>query len=180
MRRVLMLFCLLIVSLSSISQNTSNDVLNLERHHGKLRYLETNNKLDKVELQQLLDEEQFAIYEKARKQHVASIPLWTVTGVTTAASTFLLYLGVHGHVYYNNHPELFGCGTSGVPMFPFFYMFSAMGYGVSLLPAIPAIVLTKRSHKNLDNIVENYNRNSTDVTLNFEPTNDGIGLVLKF
>lgn len=182
MKKLLTLLSLLIVSLSSMSQNLSNDVLNLERHRGSLRYYGTDEKLDEVSLQQILDEEQFAIYEKARKQHVASIPLWTVTGVTTATSTFLLYLGVHGHIYYNNHPEEFGGQgrPGGTPMFPIFYMFSAIGYGVSLLLAIPAAVLTVRSHENLDNLVENYNGKSTYLTLNFGATNNGVGLVLKF
>lgn len=181
MKKLLILLSMLIVSLSSISQNLSNDVLNLERHRGSLRYYGTDEKLDEVGLQQILNEEQFAIYEKARKQHVASIPLWTVIGVTTAASTFLLYLAVRGHIYYNNHPEEFGDDVnSGVPMFPIFYMFSAIGYGVSLLPAIPATVLTICSHKNLDDVVEIYNAKLSEVTLNFGTTSNGVGLVLKF
>ena len=56
----------------------------------------------------------------------------------------------------------------------------AIGYGVSLLPAIPAAVLTIRSHKNLDNLVENHNGKSIDLTLSFGTTNNGVGLVLKF
>ena len=182
MKKILTLLFLLTVSLSSISQNLSNDVLNLERHRGSLRYYGTDEKLDEVSLQQILDEEQFAIYEKARKQHVASIPLWTVTGVTTAASTFLLYLGVHGHIYYNNHPEEFGGQgrPGGTPMYGVFYMFSAIGYGISLIPAIPATILTIQSHRNLDNIVDSYNANSNDASLNIGATSNGVGLVLKF
>ena len=182
MRKLLVLFSLLIVSLASISQSLPNDVLNLERYHGNLRYLGTDDKLDKVALEQILNEEQFAIYEKARKQNVVSIPLWTVTGITTAASTFFLYLGVHDHIYYNNHPEEFGGQgrPGGTPLFGVFYMFSAIGYGVSLIPAIPATILTIQNHRNLDNIVESYNANSNAVSLNFGTTSNGIGLVLKF
>ena len=181
MKRMLILFCLLIVSLSAISQSLSNDVLNLERHHGNLRYSGTDDKLDKVALEQILNEEQLAIYEKAKKQHVASIPLWAVTGVTATVSTFCLYTGIRDHIYYNNHPEEFGNDVnSGVPMFPIIYMFSAIGYGISLVPGIPATILTIQSHRNLDNIVESYNANANDVSLNFGATSNGIGLVLKF
>ena len=181
MKKSLIMFFLLIISLSSISQSLSNDVLNLERHHGNLRYSGTDDKLDKVALEQILNEEQFSIYEKAKKQHVASIPLWAVTGVTATVSTFCLYTGIRGHIYYNNHPEEFGNDVnSGVPMFPIIYMFSAIGYGISLVPGIPATILTIQSHRNLDNIVESYNANANDVSLNFGATSNGIGLVLKF
>ena len=79
MKKVLLSFCLLIISLSAISQNISNDVKMLERHYGNLRYSGVTEKLDEVALQQILNDEQFAMYEKARKQHGASIPLWCVT-----------------------------------------------------------------------------------------------------
>ena len=181
MKRILTLLFLLTVSLSAMSQNLSNDAMILERYHGNLRYYGTDEKLDKVALQQILDEEQFAIYEKSRKQHKVSTSLWIITGVTTVTSTLFLYEGIRDHIYYNNHPEEFGDDVnSGVPMFPIFYMFSAIGYGISLIPAIPATILTIQSHRNLDNVVENYNTKLTDVTLNFGATNNGLGLVLKF
>ena len=182
MKKILTLLFLLTVSLSSISQNLSNDVLNLERRHGNLRYSKTNEKIDMTSAEQIFNEEQFAVYEKAMRQHKVSIPLWCVTGTTAEVSTFLLYEGIRGHIYYNNHPEEFGGQgrPGGTPMYGVFYMFSAIGYGVSLLPAIPAAVLTIRSHKNLDNLVENYNGKSIDLTLSFGTTNNGVGLVLKF
>lgn len=182
MKKILILLSLYIVSLSSISQNISNDVLNLERHHCNLRYLGTDDKLDKVALEQILNEEQFSIYEKAKKQHVASIPLWAVTGVTATVSTFCLYTGIRGHIHYNNHPEEYGGQgrPGGTPMYGVFYMFSAIGYGISLVPGIPAAILTIQSHRNLDNIVEAYNANANDVSLNFGATSNGIRLVLKF
>ena len=182
MKKILTLLFLLTVSLSSISQNLSNDVLILERCHGNIRYLGTDDKLDKVALEQILDEEQFAIYKKARKQHKISTPLWIVTGATAGVSSFLLYEGIRGHIYYNNHPEKFGGQgrPGGTPMFPIFYMFSAIGYGISLIPAIPATILTIQSHRNLDNIVDGYNTNSNDASLNIGATSNGVGLVLKF
>ena len=182
MKRILTLLFLLTVSLSAMSQNLSNDAMILERYHGNLRYYRTDEKLDKVALQQILDEEQFAIYEKSRKQHKVSTSLWIITGVTTVTSTLFLYEGIRDHIYYNNHPEEFGGQgrPGGTPMFPIFYMFSAIGYGISLIPAIPAMILTIQSHRNLDNVVENYNTKLTDVTLNFGATNNGLGLVLKF
>ena len=182
MRKALALLFLLTVSLSAMSQNLSNDVLNLERHHSNLRYLGTDDKLDKVALEQILNEEQFSIYEKAKKQHVASIPLWAVTGVTATVSTFCLYTGIRGHIHYNNHPEEYGGQgrPGGTPMYGVFYMFSAIGYGISLVPGIPAAILTIQSHRNLDNVVESYNANSNAVSLNFGTTSNGVGLVLKF
>lgn len=183
MRKALTLLFLLTVSLSAMSQNLSNDVMILERYHGNLRYLGTDDKLDKVALEQILNEEQLAIYEKAKKQHVASIPLWAVTGVTATVSTFCLYTGIRGHIYYNHHPEEYGQNGSPViktNLYPIFYMFSAIGYGITLISGIPAAILTIQSHRNLDNIVESYNANANDVSLNFGTTSNGVGLVLKF
>lgn len=151
----------------------------LERHCGDLRYCGMKDNLDQEELRQLLDEESYAIYEKARKQHIASIPFWVVTGVTTTVSTLFLYGGIRGHIYYNNHPEKFGV-HGGTPVFGVFYVISAIGYGISLVPGIPATILTIQSHRNLGNIVESYNANSNDVSLNFGATSNGVGLVLKF
>ena len=65
-------------------------------------------------------------------------------------------------------------------MYGVFYIFSAIGYGISLIPAIPATILTIQSHRNLDNIVDSYNANSNDASLNFGATSNGVGLVLKF
>ena len=179
MKKVLLSFCLLIISLSAISQNICNDVKMLERHYGNLRYSGVTEKLDEVALQQILNDEQFAMYEKARKQHVASIPLWCVTGVTATVSTASLAVAISGHIYYNNHPEKFGsCG--GTSLYGVFYIFSAIGYGISLVPGIPATILTIQSHRNLDDVVESYNANSTEVTLSFGATDNGFGLVLKF
>ena len=182
MKKILTLLFLLIVSLSSISQNLSNDVLNLERRHGNLRYSKTNEKIDMTSAEQIFNEEQFAVYEKAMRQHKVSIPLWCVTGTTAGVSTFLLYEGIRGHIYYNNHPEEFGGQgrPGGTPMYGVFYIFSAIGYGISLIPAIPATILTIQSHRNLDNIVDSYNANSNDASLNFGATSNGVGLVLKF
>ena len=129
MRKALTLLFLLTVSLSAMSQNLSNDVMILERYHGNLRYLGTDDKLDKVALEQILNDEQFSIYEKAKKQHVASIPLWAVTGVTATVSTFCLYTGIRGHIYYNNHPEEYGQNGSPViktNLYPIFYMFQQL------------------------------------------------------
>ena len=179
MKKVFLSFCLLIISLSAISQNISDEVKMVERHHANLRYSGVTEKLDETALQQILNDEQFAMYEKARKQYVASIPLWCVTGVTAAVSTASLAVGISGHIYYNNHPEKFGsCGST--PLYGVFYIFSAIGYGISLVPGIPATILTIQSHRNLDDVVESYNSNSTEVSLNFGATNNGVGLVLKF
>ena len=76
-------------------------------------------------------------------------------------------------------------GSNGSPviktnLYPIFYMFSAIGYGITLIPGIPAAILTIQSHRNLDNIVESYNANANDVSLNFGTTSNGVGLVLKF
>lgn len=65
MKKVLLSFCLLIISLSAISQNISNDMKMLERHHANLRYSGVTEKLDEAALEQILNDEQFAIYEKA-------------------------------------------------------------------------------------------------------------------
>lgn len=183
MKRILIVVVMLTMSLSSISQNLSNDVNILERHCGGLRYCGMKDNLTQDDLKQLLDEESYAMYENVRKHHAASIPLWVVTGVTTTVSTLFLYGGVRGHIYFNNHPEEYGYNGSPIiktPLYQFFYIFSAIGYGMSLVTGIPATILTIQTHRNLDIIVENYNANSNAVSLNFKATSNGIGLVLKF
>ena len=65
-----------------------------------------------------------------------------------------------------------------------FYLVGLVVFGVYALvcppPVIPAAILTIQSHRNLDNIVEAYNANANDVSLNFGATSNGIRLVLKF
>ena len=50
----------------------------------------------------------------------------------------------------------------------------------AIMYAIPATILTISSHRNLNAAVDGYNQRSSDVTLNFGATNNGIGLTLNF
>jgi hypothetical protein len=46
--------------------------------------------------------------------------------------------------------------------------------------AIPSTILTISSHRKLNAVVDGYNQRSSDMTLNFGATNNGIGLTLNF
>ena len=77
----------------------------------------------------------------------------------------------------NNNSEEFSNGLA-------YAIFYAGGIVLSLSTvtfAIPSTILTICSNNNLNEVVENYNpKTSSDITLNFGATENGIGLMVKF
>jgi formate-dependent nitrite reductase membrane component NrfD len=63
------------------------------------------------------------------------------------------------------------------PVFPILFAISGITMGVSLVPMIPALVLTIDSHARLNRIARNYNHT---VSLFPHLSPNGIGLTLKF
>jgi len=141
-------------------------------HHHNLYDLSTEQKLDKLSLQQILDNENFTVYQQARCEHIASIPLWAVAGAGATVSLGFLLGGFIG--------DLTSSGTEGVgPASPFLCVVSGITMGAALIPAIPALVLTLDSKKKLENVAENHNK-SNRITFNVKPTPQGIGVFINF
>ena len=64
--------------------------------------------------------------------------------------------------------------------FTIFYVGGILLSLETMVFAIPSTILTICSNRNLNEVVENYNPKTSDITLNFGATNNGIGLTLKF
>lgn len=177
MKKILFIIGFLFVSLAASSQSLSNDVNTIEKRYGKIVNTETNKKIHKNDLKLMLDEESYSTYIRGRGQHIASIPLWCFTGSSAAlATTSFVMANKMKNATANNNSEEFSNGLG-------FAIFYAGGILLSLeavVFAIPSTILTICSNRNLNEVVENYNPNTSDITLNFGATNNGIGLTLNF
>jgi hypothetical protein len=143
-------------------------------HHHNLYDLSTEQKLDKLSLQQILDNENFTVYQQARCEHIASIPLWSLAGASAATSLTFLFVGLHADLTFEQNPDM-PTHSAG----PYFYAMSGITMGAALIPAIPALVLTLDSKKKLENVAENHNK-SNRITFNVKPTPQGIGVFINF
>lgn len=168
---VVLLVWLCAASASSFSQ-TQDFTDNIVRHCGNLYYAETGTKLDAYTLSQMLDNNQFDAYKQARREYIASIPLWTMAGAGATVSLGFLFGGLFGD------SNSSGTGEVG-PAGPYLFVVSGITMGVALLPGITALALTLDSHKKLNNVAENYNK-SNKVTLNVKPVPQGIGVFINF
>lgn len=176
MKKLLFIIGFLFVSLAASSQSLSNDIYTIEKRYGKIVNAETNKKIHKTELQLILDEESYDTYIKARRQHIASIPLWVLTGSGAALSATCFIAAYNINKSIVNESSDLGKGIS----FAFCYVGGIMFSISTVTFAIPSTILTICSNKNLNEVVENYNNSTSDITLNFGTTNNGIGLMLKF
>ena len=176
MKKLLFIIGFLFVSLAASSQTLSNNVNTIEKRYGKILNTETNKKIHKNDLKLLLDEESYRTYIRGRGQHIASIPLWYFTGSSAAlaSASFIMAYKINQTIAEE------GSNFSNSLGFAIYY---AGGIVLSLSAvtfAIPSTILTICSNKNLNEVVENYNPKTSDITLNFGATNNGIGLTLNF
>ena len=162
---------------------TPSETIKIKKKHGKIINVDTNEKLSAAELKQILDEESYGTYIKGRNQRIVSYPFWASSAVCAASSITLFTVGnriqndcINNHVHDNND-DFYCDNTAGT--IAFWLMGGVMAVG-TIIDAIPAIVLTICSNNNINNAVDGYNKNTTDVTLGFGATNNGIGLTLKF
>ena len=168
------LISLFFVMLFSMSFAQSS--VQLSSRQGHLWSTSGNEKLDRISVQQLLDSEHFTLYKQARREYVAAMPLWGLTGAGITSAVILASIGgyydntfVYDPVYHNTNVSFI------------FYIFSGFTAGVAILSSIPAIVLTVDSQKKLKRIVTEYNTSVNNVTLRFGCVNNGtIGLTLNF
>ena len=65
---------------------TSNENITIKKRNGSIVNVETNEKLSKLELKSMLDEESYDSYIKGRNRYIASIPFWVGTAVEGAGS----------------------------------------------------------------------------------------------
>ena len=161
---------LLFVGLIANSQDLSNNINSIEKRCGRLIDTQTNKKISKETLQLLLDEETFDTYKRARCQHIASIPLWTLSGISAGTSA---YFFIMSNQCYNSNSD------SALGFVVFTILGSAMAIG-AVTYAIPAALLTIYSNNNLNEVAKDYNRKHNNLNLSFGATNNGIGLVLEF
>lgn len=158
------------------SMSFAQSSVQLSSRHGHLWSMSGNEKLDRISVQQLLDSEHFTLYKQARREYVAAMPLWGLTG--TGITSAVIFASIGG--YYDNtfvyDPVYHNTNVSFI-----FYIFSGFTAGVAILSSIPAIVLTVDSQKKLKRIVTEYNTSVNNVTLRFGCVNNGtIGLTLNF
>lgn len=177
MKKLLFIIGFIFVSLAVSSQSLSNDVNTIEKRYGKIVNTKTNKKIHKNNLKLLLDEESYRTYIRGRGQHIASISLWCYTGSCAAlATTSFIMAHKTMNLPANNEYE----ESSKSMGFTIFYAGGILLSLETMVFAIPSTILTICSNRNLNEVVENYNPKTSDITLNFGATNNGIGLTLKF
>lgn len=157
---------------ANCQQTATSQPGSLVYHHHNLYDFSTEQKLNKLSLQQILDNDNFTVYQQARREHIASIPLWAVAGAGATVSIGFLLGGFIGDKV---STETEGVGPGG----PYLAIASGIIMGASLIPAIPALALTLDSKKKLENVAENYNK-SNKVTFNVKPTPQGVGVFMNF
>jgi ABC-type transport system involved in multi-copper enzyme maturation permease subunit len=142
------------------------------RHGGHLRYEGLSYNIDKQELSQILDENAFSQYKLARREHVAAIPLWVLSGAGLAAASTFVGFGIDADMsYYDPDSPVTSPG-------PYLYMVAGVFFGVTLVTFIPALVLTIDSHSKLNRIANGYNQHKVSLNPSVGPS--GIGLSIKF
>ncbi len=170
MKKLLFISILLFGTIcSSIAQQNSATIF---RHGGHLRYEGLSYNIDKQELSQILDENAFSQYKLARREHVAAIPLWVLSGAGLAAASTFVGFGIDADMsYYDPDSPVTSPG-------PYLYVVAGVLFGVTLLPFIPALVLTIDSHCKLNRIADGYNHHKVSLTPSVCPS--GIGLTFNF
>ena len=182
MKKSITLLTLLFITMFSFAQ-TSNENITIKKRNGRIVNVETNEKLSKLELKSMLDEESYDSYIKGRNRYIASIPFWVGTAVEGAGSiaSFAIANSLKNDCINNhNHADEWEGGAfcdNGNLAFWLIGGFMAVG---TVMYAIPATILTISSHRNLNAAVEGYNQKSSDVTLNLGATSNGFGLTLNF
>ena len=182
MKKSITLLTLLFIAMFSFGQN-SNENITIKKRNGRIINVETNEKLSKLELKSMLDEESYDSYIRGRNRYIASIPFWAATAIEGALSITYIAMGcdlkhdcINNHDHQNGNDEYCGVGKRTM----FYWAMGGFCVAGAIMYAIPATILTISSHQNINAAVEGYNQKSSDVTLNFGATNNGIGLTLNF
>ena len=153
----------------------------IERFHGGFKLAGTDERISKETLSQMFDENTFALYSKAHKEHVAANTLWGVSGTLLTVSVLSLGWGAYANYVWNHDSRLKDpYQPHGTPLHPIVIQFGCITLAAALLPAIPAWILTKDSHSKLDGIADTFNGRKSEVSLNVGFTPSGFGLVLNF
>ena len=169
-----MVLCILCVNTTAYTQSLK-EPNGLMRHQGSLFNTDNGMKMDAYQLSNLLDSHTFDIYRQARREYVASIPLWAMAGAGAATSLTFLFVGLHADMTFEQDPE-----TPTHSASPYYYAISGITMGAALLPFIPALVLTLDSHKKLDNVAATYEKKNNSMTFNIGPTQHGVSAFIRF
>ncbi|MBR4134865.1 MAG: hypothetical protein IKU03_00415 [Bacteroidales bacterium] len=139
---------------------SSSTPFRLEPYGGHFEYAGTNQEVDASTLQILLTPDQFRTYQRAHKEFIASIVLWSIAGASVLNALTCLSLSelLYGDIDFSN----IGIGVSA-------YCF--------VMSMIPAIVLTVDSQRKLHRVANAYNQN---LSLRIGGTPNGFGLTLNF
>ena len=186
MKKSITLLTLLFIAMFSFAQ-TSNENITIKKRNGRIINVETNEKLSKLELKSMLDEESYDSYIRGRNRYIASIPFWAATAIEGAFSITYIAMGydlkydcINNHDHQQekeNGHDVYCENWNGAVLYWAIGGFFAAG---ALMYAIPSTILTISSHRNLNAAVEGYNHKSSDVTLNLGATSNGFWLTLNF
>lgn len=152
----------------------------IERFHGGFKLAGTDERISKETLSQMFDENTFALYSKAHKEHVAAMSLWGVSGACITLSAISFGLGAYSKYAWDKTHKYMASEYGGTYMGFMYYWFGGITLAAAVLPAIPAWILTKDSHRKLDGIADTFNGRKSEVSLNIGFTPSGFGLVLNF
>lgn len=174
MKRFFVLGLLLLGIFCSRSEAQTADS-SIERWHGGFRYVESKKPLCKEDLNQMLDSKMLASYSKAHREHIASIPLWVASGIGVATSAGFAIAGAMDAM----NPAPTDADNPVMPAAPFFFAASGAVLAATMLPLVPAVILTIDSRKRLNQIAADYNGKCTS-TVKVGFVNQGIGFTLNF
>ena len=166
MKKIVLLIVLVLSAWFALAQQAPSDSL-LMRKHGHLQFAGANEKLNDAEVQSLLISSDFTKYKQARREHIASIPLWVLTGVSIVPTMYYFIGYISSKIFHIGHPILLGC-------------FSAGFFGITLCLLAPSLSLTLDGRTKMNRIVSNYNQQQSSVSFNFGLTRSGVGLTLNF
>ena len=176
------LFCLGLFIITDVVAQQS--ITSIQRYRGKLAIpaLQEHTKpiqLTKIQLQELLSQEQYKSYKTARNRYTASIPLLTLAGCGMALNTIWFVLAINENLnphYYANEHALRGLEL---------LFLSAITHITTLSFFIPGIILATRGVKRLNKISSDYNFQhglsyQPKLKLNIGIAGSGIGMKLTF
>lgn len=186
MKRIILFIILIIASSWCLSAQDTLDKtheaspVQLERVRGRLCDRETGMKLDNTSLCQILSQDDYALYQKARRKYIAAIPFWAVSGICLGAATYWWYEAISYHVYFKHTTFPY----DEYEFYPVDDIFCGCFCGFAVLVSIvfftPAITLTLDSFKKIDRVVSSYNQKTNPISLSFGPTRHGVGITLNF
>ena len=177
MKKAAFLLVLALLSLTLSAQDKAGNTTvatpsHLDRFYGRLYNGDNGMKMDRISLQNTLSSEDFTLYRKARREHVAAIPLWVLSGISLTAATYWVCDLIYVEYFMVGGPRHF---EDLIDM-----IFGGFCFGVSILEVIPSLILTLDSYKKLDRVASSYNQKSYPVSLSLGPTRHGVGITLNF